>query len=315
MGVALLGPLKLQPIYKPRVWGGDRLLPGSPDPIGEAWLVYDNCLVSGGEWDGFTLADVTRQAPQEMLGTSENGAGFPLLVKLLHSTEWLSVQVHPDDRWATELEGPGHRGKTEAWHILEAEDGAQVVFGLTGDVRAHDVRTLVERGELEAALNKVAVSDGDTLFTPAGCVHAIGPGLLTFEVQQTSDITYRLYDWNRPQSAGRELHLDKALTVIGACGAGIDRTPMHVEDRPVRLVECQYFAIDRIERQAGKVELDTDGVSFHAVTVTAGNRVVLRGCDNQIELGIHDTAVVPAVAGLYSLHSDAQFAALITHVP
>lgn len=309
--------LQLKPEFKERVWGGRRLNPQADRPIGEAWVIFEGCQVSGGAWDGMSLAEVGQQDGVGLLGpdvVAQTGNRFPLLVKLLHSTDWLSVQVHPDDEQAAQLEGPGQFGKTEAWHIIEADDDAQVVYGLRGNWSRADLERMIQLGRFEQALNFRRVASGDTLFTPAGCVHAIGPGLFIYEVQQTSDITYRLFDWNRPASAGRELHLAKGLSVLGACDGG--STPLVATGaRDVEtLTGCEYFVLDHISSDGSRVLCDTGGRSFHALTVIQGD-VLLRTNGTETSLKELDSIVVPAGCGEYALQSGAPFRVLCSRAP
>jgi mannose-6-phosphate isomerase len=308
--------LRLRPIFKERVWGGDRLAPGSPEPIGEAWVVFEGCEVDGGPWDGLSLGEVAQQSGAALLGTDvvqQTGTRFPLLVKLLHSMDWLSVQVHPDDEQAARLEGPGHFGKTEAWHILEAEKDARVVYGLDGRWSRSDLEQLIQHGQFERALRRMSVAAGDTLFTPAGCVHAIGPGLFIYEVQQTSDITYRLFDWNRPASAGRELHLDKGLSVIGEC-APIKANTVIPEDAPVQtLTECEFFSLDIISTSGAPITLSTYERSFHALTVTSGDVTLSLG-GRLTALKELDSIVIPAASGEYQLAPAGSCSVLLARV-
>jgi mannose-6-phosphate isomerase len=309
-------PLRLKPIFHERVWGGDRLRPGSPGPIGEAWVVYGECLIDGGKWHGRKLGEVSELAGVDLLGGSlvrQMGNRFPLLVKLLHSRDWLSVQVHPDDEQAVKHEGEGHFGKTEAWHVLEADEGARVVYGLNGNWSRADLKRLAEAGEFERALNYLPVHAGDTLFTPAGCVHAIGPGLFIYEVQQTSDITYRLYDWNRPASDGRALHLEKGLDVISGClgSSACDRG----DNSGVRRVvaECAYFTLETLHPEGRSLSLSTEHRSFHAVTATRGEAVLMvNGAVSS--LGELETVVIPASAGEYLIDPTDGFSGLLARV-
>jgi mannose-6-phosphate isomerase len=299
-----------------RVWGGQRLLPGSASPIGEAWVVYDGCVIDGGRWQGHTLGEVADVAGVHLLGeraVHQTGTRFPLLVKLLHSRDWLSVQVHPNDDQAVRHEGEGHFGKTEAWHVLEADEDARVIYGLNGNWSRADLERLANVGEFERALNFQPVQAGDTLFTPAGCVHAIGPGLFIYEVQQTSDITYRLYDWNRPASDGRELHLEKGLNVISGCqGSGASIAQDDSSERRL-LTECEYFTLEVLEPASGGMSLTTQSRSFHALTARRGE-AVLRVNDAMTSLGELETVVIPASAGEYYLEPKTGFSGLLARV-
>ena len=168
------------------------------------------------------------------------GGDYPLLVKVIQADDTLSVQIHPDDKFAVELEGQGNRGKTECWYVLDAASDAKLVYGLKDGVTKEELRSAIENNTLEPYLNFVSVKKGDFIFIPSGTVHAIGSGLRLMEVQQSCDLTYRFYDWGR----GREVHVEKALAVI-----------KENKDFPVGAFpgtfECQYFYIDEIDVKGG----------------------------------------------------------------
>lgn len=310
-------PIRLRPIYQQRVWGGNRLQPDAGLPVGEAWVVYEGNQVEGGVWANQTLADVSGELGEDLLGSAavaQTGDRFPLLIKLLDSREWLSVQVHPNDEQAARLEGPGLLGKTEAWHILEAELGARVVSGLRSEQVIEELDRRAAAGGFEDVLQYVPVEAGDTLFTPAGCVHAIGPGLFIYEVQQASDITYRLYDWNRPQSAGRALHLDKGLQVVEFAGG--THTRRQTSDGAIRatLVECAYFTLEMVYASDRPVRLNTEGRSFHALTVTQGSAEI-RAAGASERVATLESVVIPAAAGAYEIHPQEPIRLLLSRVP
>ncbi len=197
-----LRAFKLKPKFVERVWGRTDLKPwyestGTDAKVGEAWLTGAECVIEGGEEAGRTLGDLAAQCTGTLDGV-HGGGEFPLLVKMLFPSEKLSVQVHPDDEEAKALGQP--RGKTECWYVLEAVPGAEVACGLRDGVGAEDLRKASEDGTVETLLKMVPVKVGDMVFVDAGTVHAIGPGVVLLEVQQTSDVTYRLYDYGR----GRE---------------------------------------------------------------------------------------------------------------
>lgn len=230
-----LTPFRLKPWFSPRPWGRKSLKPwyedtGTTELVGEAWLTGPQCVVDEGEPEGKTL---------ESLAT-ELGGEFPLLVKLLFPSEKLSVQVHPDDAQA-QAAGEA-RGKTECWYVLEAEPGASVMLGLKPGVDAKMLAASVADNTMESLVEKVPVSVGDMLFVDAGTVHAIGPGVVLLETQQTSDVTYRLYDYGRP----RELHLEQGLKVIKPKTAAGKVTPESM-DGFTRLIEQKYFIVDRFD--------------------------------------------------------------------
>jgi mannose-6-phosphate isomerase len=228
---------RLAPSFAARIWGRDSLQPwyastGTDEKVGEAWLTGPKSVVETGEFTGKTLAEVG----PEITGGSE----FPLLVKMLFPNEKLSVQVHPDDAQAQAI--GLSRGKTECWYVLEAETGASVACGLAAGVSVADVEEAIAAGTLESLLRWLPVKAGDMVFVDAGTVHAIGPGVTLLEVQQTCDVTYRLYDYGRP----RELHLEAGLAVIKTETAAGLVLPKEMGGF-TRLIEAKYFVVDRYE--------------------------------------------------------------------
>ncbi len=298
-----LYPLRLLPEYRERVWGGQRLQPG-PKPIGEAWVVYEHNRLAEGEHAGRTLGGLAAAEGERLLGRRPmraTGLRFPLLIKLLDCQDWLSVQVHPDDAQARALEGPEHFGKTEAWHILEAAPAASVVAGLKTGTTGAELARLMHSGATAQALAQAPVRAGDTVFVRAGTVHALGPGLLLYEVQQTSDITYRVYDWDRPASAGRELHVEKSLAVIDPAAACVLTPPPALTEGTAALTTCEYFTLELLAGAGGEWQGDTRGESFHTLTVIEGEAELVCG-DWRGPLGRFATVVVPAACGPYTLH-------------
>lgn len=293
--------LRLTPAYHERVWGGQRLRRATP-PIGEAWIVHEHDRVEGGAHDGHTLAELTAECGEALLGRlplGRTGDRFPLLIKLLDTADWLSVQVHPNDEQAVQLEGPGQFGKTEAWHILEAGPGAELICGLRPGTTRDALTAAIGNGTVADLAQHLAVAAGDTLFIGAGTIHALGPDLLLYEVQQTSDITYRVFDWNRPQAAGRALHIAQSLAVANPAIAG------EVQPRPAggpigTLVSCPYFTLEQIAGATEPVALDTGGDSFHALTVVEGTATIA-GAGWRHDLARFGTVVVPAACGAYQV--------------
>jgi mannose-6-phosphate isomerase len=265
-----VAPFRLKPWFSERVWGKRDLRPwyaetGTTELVGEAWLTGPQCVVETGPLAGRTLASVAAELDGE----------FPLLVKLLFPAEKLSVQVHPDDAQARALGET--RGKTECWYVLEAEPGAAVALGLKDGADAAVVRAAIVDGTMEDLLEWVPVSVGDMLFVDAGTVHAIGPGVVLLETQQTSDVTYRLYDYGRP----RELHLEKGLQVMKAKTAAGKVVPREM-DGFTRLIEQKYFVVDRFdfgEMTEASVSFDGPGclvgLAGSGVVCTAEGEAVL----------------------------------------
>jgi mannose-6-phosphate isomerase len=278
-----VAPFSLKPWFSERVWGQSDLRPwydetGTNELVGEAWLTGPQCLVETGPLKGQTLAAVGEKM----------GGEFPLLVKILFPADKLSVQVHPDDAQAKAMGET--RGKTECWYVLEAELGATVALGLKPGVGAKEVGASVEGGTMETLLEHVPVSVGDMLFVDAGTVHAIGPGVVLLETQQTSDVTYRLYDYGRP----RELHLEKGLQVIKPKTQAGKVAPRKM-DGFTRLIEQKYFVVDRFE--LGSSSQETVSLDGAGCLVGLAGRGVVRTLDGELELIPGKAVVVPTGDG------------------
>jgi mannose-6-phosphate isomerase len=234
---------------------------------------------------GQTLAAVAGEACIALLG-AEGGAEFPLLVKLLFPNDKLSVQVHPDDAHAQAMGQP--RGKTECWYVLEAEAGATIALGLREGATADSVRAAVADGTMEQLMQWVPVSVGDMVFVDAGTVHAIGPGVVLLETQQTSDTTFRLYDYGRP----RELHVEQALRVMKMHTAAGKVKPIAM-DGFTRLIAQKYFVVDRYDVAAGS-EVVVRAAGLGCLVGLSGAGAVIGGPEGQVELSPGKAVVVPA---------------------
>jgi mannose-6-phosphate isomerase len=238
-----LSPFRLAPYFRTRPWGFQDLAPWynyktEGEPIGEVWLTGEMCTADTGPLAGLSLTEITRQHRSTLLGPRLAGKDFPLLVKLLFPKEKLSVQVHPDDALAQNYGEP--RGKTECWYALEAKAGAQVALGLRRGATLEQARAAVEDHSLESLLTMVPVAKGDMIFVDAGTVHAVGPGLVILETQQTSDLTYRLYDYGSP----RELHLEKSFAAMHLMTRAGKVPPRTVDGHSV-LIDERYFRVER----------------------------------------------------------------------
>ncbi len=308
-----LYPLLLTPVLHTRVWGGRRLetamhklLPGS-EPYGESWELHDTVTIASGVHAGRTLGELVAQYGHALIGSGNNPAeGCPLLVKILDAADWLSVQVHPDDAQARALEGDP-RGKTEAWYVLAAEPEARLVMGVQPGTSRAALAAAIRENRLEPLLAYADVRQGDVLFVRANTVHALGPGLLIYEIQQSSDVTYRLYDWGRMGLDGkpRTLHIEKGVQV-----SNVESLPeiTHVEDTRTTtalVVECAYFRT-LLHRLSAGVELflDTHGTRFDVLTCVHGSAEILAqqgGADARLNLRAGQTALIPASLGQYTL--------------
>jgi mannose-6-phosphate isomerase len=280
-----LYPLRLDPFLSRPIWGGSKLGQrygkgaGTAGNIGESWEIYEGDTIQNGALSGRTLRDLTERFGASLLGTGahDNPAGrFPLLIKLIDATQQLSIQVHPNDQQAQQMEHEPF-GKTEAWYILDAGPGAQLVYGLAHPLTGEQLRERAADGSVEADLAYLPVRAGDVVLVPAGTIHAIGAGIVLYEVQQTSSTTYRLYDWNRhgPDGKPRELHLDKAVQVANLASPSRGKqTPREraTEDgvRQEELVRCPYFVLERAILD-GAWHCRSDGRSFLGLTCIDGS--------------------------------------------
>lgn len=252
-----LRPVRLEAQFVPRIWGSRSLAPLFPEkeslhePIGEVWLTGNDCRFADGPFAGERLADAWPRMGDEWTG--KNAAGgklFPVLVKFLFPDEKLSVQVHPDDDYAMRNEAAtGGVGKTEMWYVVSAQPGAEVRVGLRPDVNKEAFLRAISDNTVEDLLERIPVRAGDAIFVPSGTVHTIGPGMVLCEVQQNSDITYRVFDFHRlgPDGKPRELHLQKAFDVIhfGKQHGGRVSLTGHQDASAETsvLIECAYFAV------------------------------------------------------------------------
>jgi mannose-6-phosphate isomerase len=293
-----LGPFRLAPWFSERPWGRLDLRPwysetGTKEPVGEAWLTGPQCVVETGALAGRTLQQVAAEEGERLVGAGgkddlkkDGGAEFPLLVKLLFPSEKLSVQVHPDDAMARAMGQP--RGKTECWYVLEANAGATIALGLGEGVTAEAVRAAIAAGTLEELLEWVPVEAGEMVFVDAGTVHSIGPGVVLLETQQTSDATFRLYDYGR----GRELHLEQGLRAMKMRTAAGKVRPRAM-DGFVRLIEQKYFVVDRYDMAAGgEAIVPVDGAG--CVVGLSGLATVVGEGREAVALPMGRAVVVPA---------------------
>lgn len=255
---------KLNPAGKDYLWGGIRLREKygkniNMTPLAETWecSVHPDGLskVANGEFKGKSLAEVLQQHP-EYLGTKVSSKEFPILVKFIDAKKELSVQVHPDDEYAHEHEH--QNGKTEMWYVIDAEEGASLIYGFRHKVTEEILRRAVKTGTLDKHLQKVQVHKGDVYYVPAGTVHGIGSGILVAEIQESSNVTYRVYDYDRVDKDGnkRELHFDKAVQVMDMDVApDASQKPRMVKHYPgcsrELLCRCKYFEVERIQVTKG----------------------------------------------------------------
>lgn len=295
--------LKLAPAYKDYVWGGTRLKTEfgkqtGLDIIAESWELSchpeGESRVSGGRYDGMTLSDVIKATGKRILGTNcKKFDTFPLLIKLIDTGAPLSVQVHPGDAYARKNEG--QRGKTEMWYVIDHEEDAFIYHGLSRKITQTELAERIKNDTLTQVLNKVTVKKGDVFLIKPGTIHAVGKGVLLAEIQQNSNLTYRIYDYNRLDSHGnpRPLHIEKAIAVA-------DLSP---PDDPPRkdgfLAKCEYFSV-RLQRVAGKARLPAGRKSFQSLLIISGGGEVKRG-RQKFHFNKGDSIFIPAKTGRYSI--------------
>ncbi len=294
--------MRTVPSLRPRVWGGTRLTPPGSVPIGESWLVGPESTLAGTDHGDLTLDDLVARHGVDLVGTdAPSVAGFPLLVKLLDPAEWLSVQVHPDDEQALRLEGPGAVGKTEGWYFIEAAPEATILLGARPEASAQELLAGLQAGRVAHLLQRRRVQAGDACLVEAGTLHAVGPGVLVYEIQQASDITYRCDDWGRPATAGRALHTRQSIEVAHLepwAGEVASSTGPAVEGV---LLRCPKFVLEHVWATADAwVERDTSRSSVHVLTGVNGPLLVEgQGWTEQLAAG--ESLVIPAVTGAYRM--------------
>lgn len=308
--------LKLTPAIKDYIWGGTRLskefdMVSFTDRQAEAWVLScheaGHSIVENGEDKGKTLAEVIAEKGKDCLGTNcEKFSFFPILIKLIDARDNLSVQVHPDDDYALRVEG--EYGKTEAWYIMDCDEGAEIIYGFKEDITKEEFRKSIEENTLLDYVNRVKVKKGDIFFIEAGTLHAICKGILLAEVQQNSNTTYRVYDYGRLQNGKpRELHIEKALDVtstkaIDASGKPMGETVKKDGYSETLLTTCELFTMKRLDIEE-KATVTADSTSFVSLVCLDGNGVVMHG-DTCVTLYKGESLFIPASYGEVEILGD-----------
>lgn len=314
--------LKLNPVFKDYIWGGNRLKDDFGfntgfDKTAEGWMLACHKdgmnTVSGGKYGGKTLAQVIEAEGLEKLA-GKNALRFPyfpVLIKLIDAYDNLSIQVHPDDKYAREVEN--EFGKTECWYVLDADEGAQLIYGFKEKITKEEFKKAIENNTLLDKLNRVNVKKGDFFFIEAGTVHAIGKGALIAEIQQNSNCTYRVYDYGRIGKDGkpRELHVEKALDVSVCEKPKYGTKPFENEVEhegyiSQKLCSCELFSVERFKIK-NAVKLCSNANSFNHILVIDGN-----GKINNKDAKKGDSFFVPANYGEYEISGSIE--ALITKI-
>lgn len=311
--------LKLAPCYKDYLWGGRRLIDEygkkfDGDVLAESWELAchkdGNSIILNDEYKGMTLAEYIEKKGKGILGKNCEGVEeFPILIKLIDAKDHLSIQVHPDDEYARKVEN--QYGKTEVWYVLDCKPNSYLYYGFNKDISKKEVRDRIENDTILEVLNKVEVKKGDVLFIKPGTIHAIGKDILVAEIQQNSNVTYRVYDYARVGKDGkkRELHIDKAVEVLDY--SVVDKKLNTMTEQ----VRCKYFTVDYLQVDentntifTGKTEED----SFVSILVLNGSGTI-RSNDEEFEFKKGDSFFVEANSGTYVISGDGEM--LLTKIP
>jgi len=307
--------IKLLPSCKETIWGGTKLKTRfnkvyGGDTLGETWELSchrdGESVISGGPQAGMPLSGYIRECGAQVLGTNcRHFEMFPVLIKLIDTKQDLSIQVHPDDGYALEKEG--QYGKTELWYVVDCEEGAAIYYGFSREVTKEEVRRLIAEGRLTEALGRVLVKPGDVFFIPAGTIHAIGAGITIAEIQQNSNLTYRVYDYGRKGADGqpRKLHVEEALEVA------LLEPPKQAAPSGGHLGLCRYFQVDLLQsgnQYSGYAAEDT----FHHLLILEGTGEIANAGEH-IPFQKGDSIFLPAGSGAYRL--EGACSCLLTTIP
>ena len=320
-------PARLTPIFVPRIWGARDLSPLYPDrvlvpePIGEAWLTGNDCVFATGEFAGRPLGEVWPTLPEAWTGTRLTGLSrIPLLIKFIFPEEKLSIQVHPDDAYAAAHEAAaGGVGKTEMWYVVSAREGAELRVGLKPDVTRDSFQRAIAEGTAEDCLARVRVRAGDAVFVPAGTAHTICPGVTLCEVQEHSDITYRVFDYNRVGTDGkpRALHIQQALSAMkfGEQRGGLCE-PVRTKNGATSetlYAACRHFITERWEFR-DRIAAMTSPEHFDLLIFLEG-RGRIEFAEGSEPYGAAEVWLLPASLGAYQLAPASPSSLLHTYVP
>jgi mannose-6-phosphate isomerase len=319
----IMDPIRFEPLLKRIRWGGTRLGSVLRKPVGpeadyaESWEISDHgddqSIVSSGPLAGKTLQQLVVEHNEDLFGKHAGRTQFPLLIKYLDANDRLSVQVHPDDELARKFD-PSENGKTEAWVIIAADPGSRLYAGLKDGVDAASLRQSLAEGTIEDCLHSFEVAAGDCVFIPAGTVHAIAEGILLAEIQQSSDLTFRLHDWGRLGADGqpRELHIEESFRCIDFDRGPVAKVASQRLTVGEELVNSKYFTIRRYAGP-GHVPLIRDN-QFHVLQAVTGNSTVICG-GTPFPLRFGETLLLPANRAEASIESDVDGVVLDTYLP
>ena len=321
-------PLKFEPILKQTLWGGEKIIPfkhlnETLSNVGESWEVSavegSESVVANGPEKGMTLPEMVRRYKEELVGEANYarfGEKFPLLIKFIDAKLDLSIQVHPDDALAKKRHNSF--GKNEMWYVISADPGAKLISGFSQEITPKEYKERVHDGTFAEVLQSCAIQPGDVFYVPAGRVHGIGAGAFVAEIQQTSDITYRIYDYNRKDKNGktRELHTAQAVDAINFADVQDDfRTAYdHVQNEPVEVVVCPYFTTS-VYDMTEEITCDYSELdSFVIFICVEGSCRLTDNEDNEISLQAGETVLLPATTQNITIVPDQHVKLLETYV-
>lgn len=304
-----LYPLKFKPVFKDKIWGGDKLktvMGMNFEPLsncGEAWMLSgvkgSQSTVTNGFLQGNELNELLEVYMYDLVGEEiydKYGNEFPVLIKLIDANDWLSIQVHPDDELAARRKIG--RGKTEMWYVIDAEEGSQLISGFKKKISQGKFLQMLRNNSLPGVLNYEQVHKGDVFFMPAGRVHALGPGILLAEIQETSDTTYRIYDWDRKDSDGnsRELHIDESLDAIDFNVQEKYRTEYPGKpDQSVTLESCEHFTTSLIQLEKHSLEKDYSALDSFVALLCLEGSAFIQHQEERYDLGNGELILIPAM--------------------
>jgi mannose-6-phosphate isomerase len=303
-----LYPFKFNPVFKDKVWGGHKIKTtlnmdfGNLPNCGEAWLLSgvegNPTIVGNGYLAGNELNELVEVFMGDLVGDKvyeQFGEQFPILVKVIDSNDWLSVQVHPDDKLAAKRHGGF--GKTEMWYIMQADENAQLISGFNQKTDREEYLHHFNSGTLKQILNFEKVYQGDVYFIPAGRVHALGPGCLLAEIQQTSDITYRIYDWDRPDANGkmRQLHTEEALEAISYEVLETYKSPYQAElNKSAKLVSSPFFNTNILKLDS-IIGRDYSELDSFVIFMCIQGSCTIKWAGGSLEISVAETVLIPNI--------------------
>lgn len=308
-------PIKFIPILKHKIWGGKKLnqilnKESEADDIGESWEIStvdnDISVIANGCYENQTLQILLDKYKQKLVGkkvyrTFKNN--FPLLIKFIDAKTDLSVQLHPNDKLAMQR----HKsfGKTEMWYIMQSEQSSRLILGFKDGVTSEDYQKHLKEKSIVSILNEVPVAEGDTYFIPTGTIHAIGSGILLAEIQQTSDITYRVYDWDRVDANGneRELHIEDAIEAINFDCKGEKSDYIQKENATVSMVNCNYFTANHLFLSKSK-KMNYDSLDSFVIYMCVSGSATLTSVVFEVELVAGETVLLPASLGDFIIETN-----------